>query len=34
MTYVPWIRVVVKSCYDIIVPSLTESLYQVEMKVQ
>ena len=24
MTYVPWIRVVVKKCYDIVVPSLTE----------
>ena len=24
MTYVLWIRVVVKKCYDIIVPSLTE----------
>ena len=24
MTYIPWIRVVVKKCYDIVVPSLTE----------
>ena len=24
MTYVPWIRVVVKKCYDIVIPSLTE----------
>ena len=24
MTYVPWIRVVVKKCYDIVVPSLTK----------
>ena len=24
MTYVSWIRVVVKKCYDIVVPSLTE----------
>ena len=24
MTYVSWIRVVIKKCYDIVVPSLTE----------
>ena len=24
MTYVPWIRVIVKKCYDIVVPSITE----------
>ena len=38
MTCVPWIRVVIKKCYDVGVPSLTEmtvkklKFYQVEIK--